>query len=320
MPTDKLDVGATCEAPSVQKVLGALRCLAGEGFLRIAVSYGCALTGDVRIAYTYRMAHKRHPNFEEFQPENPYNLTRRQHVLPQKWVKNFAGIGFYVELFDKKRLKTSRRRPNEEEFVVYRLWEERAEKLSSPIERNFFKAMDSVIAFPKKTISNEFHRAFSAMYGLWEIRAHLRRSPPTDMHLLGIQGPRGTKSPWTKDEEEQLERGGKTFNRRDAEGGAYIPARLGTWTQIQVHIANVSAALAECRWCVITSSEGNFICPDQPLSRVTLLPLSPTICVALDQPMPYISVPKSTVIGINQMLCNGADNYFFSMNLSECPR
>jgi hypothetical protein len=174
---------------------------------------------------------KRQPAFEETQPSNLHGLTRRQHVQPRKWIANFAGTDDRVNLFSKRNNKTSWKHPNEDEFVVYRLWEQRAEKFSTDTELAFFKAMGSVIACPQKTISNEFHRAFSAMYGLWEIRSYLRRTPPKDIHLLGIQGPRGINSPRTKDEEEQLERGGITFYRRDADGGVYIPGRLGTWLQ-----------------------------------------------------------------------------------------
>lgn len=117
-----------------------------------------------------------------------------------------------------------------------------------------------------------------------------------------------------KDTQEKLE--GKGILFWDENGK--IPNRILTGASLQIQLLAERDRMQGTKWGIIETlpGQGEFLVPDN-LSRHTLVPLSPNVCLAADNPDQFVDM--SVVAWYNGLAVENSDNYYFARNIKDCP-
>ncbi|MBG1247427.1 hypothetical protein [Burkholderia pseudomallei] len=245
---------------------------------------------------------------EETRPQNPNQLTIRQHVFPVRSMQQFVDKSGRVSVFDILRNKTRLARPKDALFCAQRAWDQRAEAgYMKHIEDEFQKIVQPIIRGQANTITPEQKPAIDTMFALWFMRTRYRRLDAQEIQLFGVSG-----DDLTKTQEENLESNGYLFARM----GGKMPARQLNGVQLQMRIGHYARDLAALTgWGVIHAQAGEFIVPDVPTH--TIIPLTPKL--ALVASVPDGCVLEQNLAEVNSAVRAGSREYYFSRDFSKCP-
>lgn len=245
--------------------------------------------------------------FESPQPNNPHQLTVRQHVFPKQSIARFARPDGTVSLVDKQRGLTRGAVPDDDMFCARRVWDQRAEAgYMKSIEDEFHSLADQLVARTVTAVDSGDKVKVDAFYALWRTRAEYKYAPDDEVQLRSAQGHN-----WTKDEEERFEKAGASFIRK----GGRLPARILHGMHIRRAIDAYLWELERVQWGVIECQDGHLIVPDYPSCLV--LPLSPTLCLGANCETGTIT--KENLARVNDALREASVEYYFAQDLALCP-
>jgi hypothetical protein len=213
-----------------------------------------------------------------------------------------------VELSDflhgKRRAKT-----NDPRFWTERAWDQRAETGYMKAKEDAFQALaETILEDNSLNLSSGENEIVSAFFALWHCRALQRDLPYQFVKPQGIaRGPE-----LTKDQLEILEKNGYMTSRQDGS----IAFRHLNGVSIQLGIDRMlDGPLKDGRWAVIIPERGKFCVPDFP--QMSILPLSPDVALALNQPRGTIT--EANLAFINHSMNLMARDYVFARSFEECP-
>ena len=160
--------------------------------------------------------------------------------------------------------------------------------------------MDSILSLG--TVLN--HRAVSAYFAVWDIRAAFAANPPADMVLNGIE-----PASLTKDQEEILEKKGVAFLR-----GNGIPGRLASSPGGIFRFDAAMEKLRDVRWSVLRRVDGpGFVCPDRAVDL--FMPISPdSALLVIKGGVRDQDVGPATVNDANRQVWEQACEYVFGLS------
>jgi hypothetical protein len=138
------------------------------------------------------------------------------------------------------------------------------------------------------------------------MRADYKASSDADISLKGVTGHK-----WTKDQEEQFEKGGASFLRE----GGFLPARMFHGLQIQRGIDAYVGDLSAVQWGIIRTQGGHLIAPDYP--AYTIIPLTPTLCLCSGGQDGTIT--RQNIAELNHSFKAVSVEYFFAQDFAQCP-
>lgn len=238
---------------------------------------------------------------------NPNRLTIKQHVFPSKSIERFTGQGKRVVVYDLHRNVMFRARPGNPVFLADRAWDQRTESgYMKRIEDEFQNAIAPVVDRTVEAVAPTAKAYIDRMYALWYVRR--REVEAAEIHLNVAPG-----NDYTKEQEENLEKNGYVFVRRD--GG--MPGRQVNGIELEMRASHFARELAEkvTRWGVISTEVGEFIVPDLPWHGI--IPLTPRLSLAQSSLDGTIS--KKNLAEINLAMRSMSRDYFFARDLSNCP-
>jgi hypothetical protein len=173
-----------------------------------------------------------------------------------------------------------------------------------PIEDEFQPIADSLMVGRHSPLSSAENERVSYFFALWHIRAFLRERGSAPVQMKGITG-----TPLSKDEEENLEKGGLIYAREDGS----VPGRLMNGIEVKVRTDDhVHRTLRGAIWGVLRAASGEFLVPDAPTQQV--LPVSPKIVLAANWPNRFLTAAH--VDQINELNLKGARGYVFACDLA----
>jgi hypothetical protein len=248
------------------------------------------------------------PKPEKTRPQNPNQLTVKQHVFPVRSMQPFVDKSGRVAVFDILRNKTRLARTKDILFCAQRAWDQRAEAgYMKQIEDRFQKIVQPIISGQVNTVAPGQKPAIDSMFALWFMRSRYRRLDAQEIQLFGIPG-----NDLTKIQEENLESNGYLYARI----GGKVPARQLNGVQLQMRVGHYARDLAALTgWGVIHAQSGEFIVPDVPSH--TIIPLTPKL--ALVASVPDGMVLEQNLAEVNSALRASSREYYFSRDLSKCP-
>jgi hypothetical protein len=175
------------------------------------------------------------------------------------------------------------------------------------IEDDFQSIVDPIIQGKTQSLASDFKAAIDRKYALWYMRARYRSLETQEIQLNGIVG-----DDLTKEQEENLEKNGYMFARRNGK----LPARQLNGVQLRMRIDDYARSLATdvTRWGVITAQSGEFIVPDAPSHGV--IPLTPRL--ALVNSAQDGMIIEQNVAEINRAMSATSQHYFFARDCSSC--
>ncbi|MGO9060179.1 MAG: hypothetical protein ACLQU2_22790 [Candidatus Binataceae bacterium] len=253
-------------------------------------------------------ADRKRDRAEKTRPGNPNKLTLRQHVFPSKSIGRFTNERGLVSVHDLLRDKVRLAKPRDSIFCADRAWDERAEKSMKSIEDAFQMLVGPIIAGTATEVRQDQKPVVDEMYALWLMRAQYRELETQEVQLNRITG-----DDLTKEQEENLEKNGYVFTRKNG----MMPARQLNGIQLQMRIDNSVRSLATTvtRWGVISTQDEEFIVPDIP--RHGVIPITPRL--ALVQSAPDGMIVEQNVAEINQAMKTTSLVYCFARDFSNCP-
>ncbi|WP_345870331.1 hypothetical protein [Shewanella algae] len=248
--------------------------------------------------------------YEKVQKGNPHKLTIKQHMFPAKSINRFGDENSFVEVFlinDKKEFKL---KEDAKLFCARRAWDQRAEAIfMKNIEDKYQGLAEIILNNGLIKLGVKEQAIITDMFALWNIRWHWNKQQVSDQK---IEGAISVAREYSVDEQEELEANGITSIRPDLT----IPGRSITGVSIQQNLYQVREQMRDAHWGILQSKAGNFIVPDNtPTSR--MLPLSPRICLFSQSENERIS--EGELAELNQVLLDGAEQYFFAKKLADCP-
>ena len=233
--------------------------------------------------------------YEKTQKGNPYNLVTNQHIFPVKSIERFVDSSGTVDVFNKNLSKRLRLKPEDKLFCARRVWDQKSELgYMKKIEDSFQILASKICDCKITTLGPSESQTVTEFIALWEFRFYRNLNPLNDSKLKGIL----PGKPWTKDEEERLEKSNIVFLRNDGTC-ATVPSRFMTGLNILMLIDERRAQFGNLKWGIVKSVEGEFVVPDS--FRNTTI------------------IPKSEVVRVNQTAVSVSTFYYFSRDLSSCP-
>lgn len=246
---------------------------------------------------------------EKTRPHNPNRLTVDQHVFPSTSIERFADERGYVSLHDRPRDKIIRVKPRNAIFCASRAWDECTETgFMKRIEDDFQQIIGPIVEGKVGSIEPEQKRAVDRFYALWYMRARFRDFETQEVQLKGRLG-----GELTKEQEENLEKNGYIFARKDGK----MPARHLNGIELQMRINAFYRDLCDqvSRWGVITTQSGEFIVPDVPQNGI--IPVTPRLVLVHSTRDGMIV--EQNLAEINRVMRAGSEDYFFARDFSHCP-
>lgn len=253
-------------------------------------------------------SHAKRREHEKPQKTNPNRITVKQHVLPVKSIRRFAGDSGKVFICDIARQKVRPARPADDMFVARRAWDQRAETgYMKKIEDAFQPLADGVIEGKVLEIGGVNAVRVSDFYALWYYRARRRDPEAEEIQMKGIIG-----EGLSKVQEENLEMNGYAFSRKDGR----ISVRFINSAQMYVGLFGLSRQIqASAKWGILRTDDGEFIVPDTPGHQI--IPIAPRL--ALAAPAHGGLITFETLVTINRNLMASSQQYFFAHDITRCP-
>jgi hypothetical protein len=144
-------------------------------------------------------------------------------------------------------------------------------------------------------------------FALWYMRSRGRTFATQEYQAKGVTG-----GGLSKDQEEILERRGVMFAR----AGGRFPIRYLNGHELQVRTYRYAQnELTVTHWGIIEAQDGEFLVPDVPLH--TVIPLTPTLCLA--SPAPNGIITRQNLTEINRNSLGASQAYFFARDFTACP-
>jgi len=228
---------------------------------------------------------------EKTQSGNPHALTIRQHIFPAASISRFTDGTGCVRIVKKNGGRQLLLSPTDPYFCAPRVWDHGAEAgFMKDIEDKFQEIAGSVLDHDLREFSSEHNVALTDFFALWRARYLVNASPPTDVQLVGVLG---LRHEYSKDEQEQLEKGGVNVIR----SGGTMSARDIASHQISRHIIEIKRQLKGTAWGIVKAEVGEFLVPDT-FGRHTALPLDPTSILIAD--IDNASIGEDSVRRLNQ--------------------
>jgi hypothetical protein len=239
-------------------------------------------------------------------------ITKAQHVFPRSCLVHFRDASGKLEIGDLKTGKVTRVGLDRPPFVTERSWDQRTE--SGPmheVETDFGRVVAPIRKGQVLGLGAEHHRAVTAMYALWMLRAHRAREPIPDIKLNVQVEQRAEHTAAVVD---QLEAHGIITVAPDGS----VPGRQLAGPQLQLDFDRALNHLAGVTWGVVRAAEGagEFCIPDSP-ERVLYLPLTPRIALASN--WPDGEVGRADVSSFNTAAFQHAKAFVAARSVSACP-
>jgi hypothetical protein len=106
--------------------------------------------------------------FEKTQPGNPHKLTVKQHVIPVRTIKRFAGTDGMVEVNIGAENRIERLEPDAGIFWTRRAWDQRTERgLMKQIEDRFQLLANRITSGDLTEIPEESAHDVNQFFSLW---------------------------------------------------------------------------------------------------------------------------------------------------------
>ncbi|WP_310439056.1 DUF4238 domain-containing protein [Sulfuricurvum sp.] len=256
-------------------------------------------------------------DFEETQHGNPYELTKKQHFIPNESIKRFSDNNGKVQV---KHLKTKKQQivctsPDDEIFWVTRLWDQRAENgYMKKIEDAFQGLVDKVIQNEVTSFDDTQNKIICDMYTLWECRIlcieEFLKNPKLFVQLSGIDG-----ETLTKNEQEILESKHFAYVTENVE----IPNRSLIGDQCQLKI--IGSPYKNIKWGILKSSYKEFVMSSNPIIRhnenppTIIFPISPFYCIV--STVVYQVVDDKDIEELNSVIIQNSKWFYFGRNLKK---
>ncbi len=241
--------------------------------------------------------------YEKTQGGNPYQLTVKQHIIPNKSISRFVNQDGFVEVWMLGADSTIKLRPSNALFCAMRSWDHRTEHgLIKGHEDRFQKVADEIVIGGRNSLSGEECHAITGLFLLWRLKHRFWLEPLDDAKLNGVLGVNTTK-----DEQEILEKNGYAFAKPDGS----FPGRIMAGPLIAINLDRDLVRYGALRWGVFRSRGREFIMPDIFGSQA-VMPLSPRVCLVADSPDGLAS--DAVVAQINRMAISCAQTYYFAKN------
>jgi hypothetical protein len=247
---------------------------------------------------------------EPVQKGNPHKLTVKQHVFPYRSIERFAQDG-RVEVHEKGPDRTLRRDPSDIIFCARRVWDHQSEHgFMLEIENAYQRIADKIIEGHRK-LTEADHSSISDFFMLWNLRQRARSNPPTFPKFPGWKPQRIVAE---KDKQERLERLGIIYGDQDGE----ILQHHLVGTNLQIEVLAERERMQGTTWGIfkIKPGQGEFLVSDR-LSRHSVVPLSPEICLAADHESRFVGF--SFVGWYNGLAVENAEHYYFARDIKSCP-
>ncbi len=124
--------------------------------------------------------------YETPQAKNPNRMTINQHVFPRRSIARFAENG-KVEVRRVGVPESFRVQPTDSISCARRVWDQKTERLSKPIEDRFQSLAEAVISLPNLKFTNNDFLAVTEFYALVLTRIRFREHPIDAKRLVGIE-------------------------------------------------------------------------------------------------------------------------------------
>lgn len=252
---------------------------------------------------------KRKP--EKTQKKNRHQLTRNQHVLPEKIIERFADTDGHVAVFFKEGRRRGEfvRLPYKEKglFCAKRVWNQGSEDTTkTTYEDPFQELAKRIIVGTTQVLDSKDNITATCFWGLWTSRFQARKNPPQDKPVFGVSGIED------QDLRERIERAGGMFINPDRT----IPGRVIAGWNIQKITDQTLMQNPNLAWWIVEAQELEFIVPDNP-GGIPYLPVSPKIALLalLTQTRGKAYFSKKAVTLLNQDLFHAADTYVFANSM-----
>lgn len=245
--------------------------------------------------------------FEKPQPGNPHRLTVAQHVFPKSGISRFCNLDGTVQVFSQKLGKVLRLAPGNDFFCVKRLWDQSAENgVGKRAEDRFAHLCAGILSGSVRTIGVFDKQVVEGFFSLWRTRHKFKVEGLPDINFPGFIGHQ-----LTKNEQEALESKHVAFML-----DGVMPGRFAASIHLFGFYSQFSMDNHRMQWGIVRAGQGEFIVPDC-FQDMMVIPLSPTIAIAADQPDSVLTLDE--VAAINQSAISRATDYFFARDLSKCP-
>lgn len=245
--------------------------------------------------------------FEKTQTGNPHRLTVAQHVFPKSGIRRFCNSDGAVQVFSRKLGRVLSLAPGNEFFCVKRVWDQSAETgIGKRAEDRFGSLANGILSGTVKTIGVFEKRVVEEFFSLWRTRHKFKIEGLPDINFPEFSGDQ-----LTKNEQEILESKHVTFML-----DGVMPGRFAASIHLFGFYSQFSMDNHRMQWGIVRAGQGEFIVPDC-FQDMMVIPLSPTIAIAADQPNSVLTLDE--VAAINQLAISRATDYFFARDLSKCP-
>ncbi|MQA37075.1 hypothetical protein [Rugamonas aquatica] len=243
------------------------------------------------------------------QKGNPHKLTIDQHIFPNACISRFAGENGTVQVRRKSGEPDLWLTPKNSYFCARRLWDQKAEAVfMKAIEDRYQDVARNIVAGTVTTLDVEMTEAVTDLYLLWTLRHQRYLNPLPDIRINMVAPEREM----SVDTQEILESNGYLFAAQDNT----IPSRFMTGIRFVIEMDRERQRMAGKRWGILTSTEAEFLVPDN-FSAYSVLPLSPTIALVEGHADQRIGFKQ--VADINGQAVHGCRRYYFARDITRCP-
>ena len=247
------------------------------------------------------------PTHEPTTPGNPKDFAIDQHVFPKSAIARFANGNGRVQtqgMFGVPRMRA----PSEKIFCAQRAWDHSAETYRTiGYEEPYRKLADAIVSGKVERLSAEQDDIATLFIALWNARHHARHSPTGDIAMNGV-----TPMMLTKEQEENLEKKGVMFAR-----GTSMPSRFMTGMRMVRSIDFEYDQYRGKHWGIIRSTKAQFLVPDN-VTGFRWIPVAPHIGLSPDSD--DVTISDEQVAEVNRISLKCVKEYYFGLNLANCPR
>ncbi|WP_038486000.1 hypothetical protein [Collimonas arenae] len=245
---------------------------------------------------------------EKTQKGNPHKLTVNQHIFPRASMDRFATSGgVHVRRLDHSdNIMFGTDNPY---FCARRVWDHKTEHgLMVEIENKYQDTAEQIASGSVRTLSTHMNESVTDLYLIWQLRFNRYLNPISDTLLKGVEPDRNL----SKNSQEVLESKGVVFMKPEGT----VPGRFMAGIGISIAMDRERNRMKKTKWGILTSDDVEFIVPDNFL-RYSIVPLSPTVCLAAEMRDQRVGVEQ--VATINGLAIQGSHRYYFARDLSQCP-
>lgn len=243
------------------------------------------------------------------QKGNPHRLTINQHIFPRASMNRFVNERSGVQVRRLGQAGCVEFGTKNPYFCASRVWDQKVEHgLMVDIENRFQDVAEKIVDQSVRTLTDAMNQAVTDLYLLWNLRFNRNANPMQDVSIIGVLPERDLG----KDSQEILESKGVVFIKPDGT----LPGRMMAGISITIGIDRERLRMRGTSWGILTAECGEFVVPDN-FSKYSVLPLTPTICLAAG--LNNQRVDLKLVAKINALAIQGSERYYFAKDFTQCP-